>query len=59
MSDQEKGAMLRLVPSSLPEEDYMQGIEDDPSKAGFVIVYGAVSFSGFLMGLLVGWIIWG
>jgi hypothetical protein len=27
-------------------------------RSGFIIVYAAVALSGFLMGLLAGWLIW-
>lgn len=32
--------------------------EEDSGNAGFIIVYSAFSFSGFLIGLLVGWLVW-
>ena len=40
------------TPRSLKEE-FME------DKSGFVIVYMAVAISGGIMGLFLGWIIWG
>ena len=34
-------------------------MEDNPGKASFIIAYGMVAFSGFLVGLLCGWAMWG
>lgn len=31
---------------------------DDNNTSLFVIAYSAMAFSGFLVGLLTGWIIW-
>lgn len=31
----------------------------DENKSAFVIAYSAVALSGCLMGLFLGWIIWG
>lgn len=32
---------------------------DDNSNSAFIIAYMATSFSGFIIGLLLGWVIWG
>lgn len=32
---------------------------EEEDKSTWVLLYGAVAFSGFLSGLLFGWIIWG
>lgn len=31
---------------------------DTPSRPEMAVVFGACAFSGFLMGLLVGWVVW-
>jgi hypothetical protein len=32
---------------------------EEDNKSAFVIAYAACAFSGFLMGILAGWLIWG
>jgi hypothetical protein len=42
-----------------PEEQPQQELApQEENKAGFIIVYAAVAFSGFLIGLLAGCLLW-
>jgi len=33
-------------------------MEDDNNNSAYVIAYMATSFSGFLVGIFLGWLIW-
>jgi hypothetical protein len=36
----------------------VQATEEDDNRSAFIIVYMMCAFSGFLVGLLFGWMIW-
>lgn len=38
------------------KESFAVGTEE---KSPFVIAYGAAAFSGFIIGIVSGWLIWG
>ena len=48
------GLLLLIRLSPMPND-----IDSDENKSAMIIAYGAVSLSGFIIGLLSGWIFWG
>lgn len=44
------------TPHDEPRNNQSPELHEEENKSGFVIVYSAMAFSGFIMGFICGWL---